>query len=139
MYQTEKSLYQALKTNLTKVHWQRIETGALQQGVPDVNACVHGSEFWLELKCTTTDRVSLTPFQVSWHMRRAAAGGRSWILVAHSKHNALTLHRGADALRLLEDGVSSSKAFSYSAPVDWPQFLADVCLTDSLETRLSRD
>ena len=98
MYQTEKKLYQALKTNLTKVHWQRIETGALQQGVPDVNACYHGTEFWLELKCTSTDTVSLTPFQCSWHMRRASVGGRSWILVAHSKHNVLTLHRGSDAL-----------------------------------------
>ena len=135
MYQTEKKLYQALKTNLTKVHWQRIETGALQQGVPDVNACYHGTEFWLELKCTFTDTVSLTPFQCSWHMRRASVGGRSWILVAHSKHNVLTLHRGSDALRLLDHGVSSSTAFSYHAPIDWPQFLYDVCLTDSLELK----
>ena len=133
MYQTEKSLYQALKTNLPKVHWQRIETGALQQGVPDVNGCYAGTEFWLELKCTTNDFVSLTPFQCSWHMRRAAAGGRSWILVGHSKHKVLTLHRGGDALRLMDHGVSSSTAFSYSAPIDWPQFLTDVCLTDSLE------
>jgi len=105
--------------------------------VPDVNACYGGSEFWLELKCTTTDRVSLSPFQVAWHMRRAAAGGRSWILVGDSSRLALTLHRGGDALRLMENGVSSTKAFSYTAPIDWPQFLADVCLTDSLETRLS--
>ena len=131
MYRTEKKLYQALKNNLTKVHWQRIETGALQQGVPDVNGCYGGHEFWLELKCTTSDRVSLSPFQVSWHMRRAASGGRSWILVGHSSHNAITLHRGGDALRLMEDGVSSTIAFSYSAPIDWPQFLSDVCLIDS--------
>jgi len=99
--------------------------------VPDVNGCYGGHEFWLELKCTTSDRVSLSPFQVSWHMRRAASGGRSWILVGHSSHNAITLHRGGDALRLMEDGVSSTIAFSYSAPIDWPQFLSDVCLIDS--------
>lgn len=137
MYQTEKKLYQALKTNLPKVHWQRIETGALQQGVPDVNACYCGSEFWLELKVAQGDRVSMSPFQVSWHTRRANAGGRSWILVSHSSLNALTLHRGGDALRIMEDGLSSSVAFTYHAPIDWPQFLADVCLTDSLETKLN--
>ena len=137
MYQTEKSLYQALKNNLSKVHWQRIETGALQQGVPDVNACYGGHEFWLELKCTNTDRVSLSPFQVSWHMRRAAAGGRSWILVGHSKHKVLTLHRGGDVLNIMDHGLSSYTAFTYSAPIDWPQFMNDVCLTDSLETRLT--
>ena len=130
MYSTEKKLYQALKTNLPKVHWQRIETGALQQGVPDVNACYGGREFWLELKCTSNDRVSLSPFQCSWHMRRATVGGASWILVSSPK--ALTLQRGADALRLMEEGVSSCVASSYSAPVDWPQFLGDVCLTDRL-------
>ena len=133
MYDTEKKLYQALKTNLRKVHWQRIETGALQQGVPDVNGCYGGREFWVELKCTTTDSVSLTPFQCSWHMRRASAGGRSWIMVAHSKHNVMTLHRGVDAVRLLEQGVSSSIAFEINAPVDWPMVLNQFCLTDSLK------
>ncbi len=135
MYRTEKKLYQALKTNLPKVHWQRIETGALQQGVPDVNGCWCGHEFWIELKCTTTDNVSLTPFQCSWHMRRAATGGLSWIMVAHSKHNALTLHRGVDALRLIEDGVSSSMAHRLHAPVDWPMVLRLLCMTDSLGAR----
>ena len=133
MYDTEKKLYQALKTNLRKVHWQRIETGALQQGVPDVNGCYGGREFWVELKCTTTDSVSLTPFQCSWHMLRASAGGRSWIMVAHSKHNVMTLHRGVDAGRLLEQGVSSSIAFKINAPVDWPMVLSQLCLTDSLK------
>ena len=117
---------------MPKVHWQRIETGALQQGVPDVNACYGGREFWLELKCTSNDRVALSPFQCSWHMRRAAAGGASWILVASSSSKALTLHRGGDALRLMDHGVSSSTASSYNAPIDWPQFLNDVCLIDRL-------
>ena len=132
MYRTEKKLYQALKTNLPKVHWQRIETGALQQGVPDVNACYGGREFWLELKCTSNDRVSLSPFQCSWHMRRAATGGLSWIMVAHSKHNALTLHRGVDALQLMEQGASSSWAFEHVAPIDWKLVLNQLCLTDRL-------
>ena len=119
------------------MHWQRIETGQLQQGVPDVNACFGGHEFWLELKVAKGDRVSLSPFQIAWHTRRANAGGRSWILVAHSSSKALTLHRGGDALRIMEEGLSSSVAFTYHAPIDWPQFLSDVCLTDCLETRLN--
>ena len=68
-------------------------------------------------------------------MRRAAAGGRSWIMVAHSKHNVLTLHRGVDAVRLLDHGVSSSTAFRASGPIDWPMVLKQLCLTDSLDTQ----
>ena len=132
MYQTEKSFYQAMKKNLSKVHWQRIETGALQQGVPDVNACYGGYEFWVELKCTTNDTVSLTPFQIAWHMRRATAGGISWILVADSKRKALTLHTGNSALELSKHGVSSSKAFEHQCLIDWPLLLRQLCLTDRL-------
>jgi|TARA_Y100000114_G_scaffold113224_1_gene107114 hypothetical protein len=63
-------------------------------------------------------------------MRRAATGGRSWILIAHSKHNALTLHRGVDSLRLMEHGASSSCAFEHVAPIDWKLILSQLCLTD---------
>ena len=132
MYQTEKKLYQAMKTNLSKVHWQRIETGALQQGVPDVNGCYGGYEFWVELKCTTNDTVSLTPFQIAWHMRRANAGGVSWIMVANSKQKAITLHTGNSALELSKHGVSSSKAFEHQYLIDWPLLLRQLCLTDRL-------
>ena len=40
----------------------------------------------------------------------------SWWHLHHPK--ALTLHRGGDALRLMDHGVSSSTASSYVGPID---------------------
>ena len=82
MYQTEKTLYQALKKNLPRVHWQRVETGAISTGVPDVNGCWQGSEFWVELKIGVIQSVKLSPQQCAWHMRRASSGGVSWIFAS---------------------------------------------------------
>ena len=39
-----------MRTNLPQIHLQRIETGMTGAGVPDVNGCAKGKEFWVELK-----------------------------------------------------------------------------------------
>ena len=97
-----------------------------------MNGCWLGHEFWIELKCSSSQTVSLSPFQVAWHMRRAASGGRSWILVACSKQKALHLYRGNDAIQLKDHGLSSLPASLYEPPIDWTQFLTDLCLTHSV-------
>ena len=57
---TEKAFWQQIKRALPYVHWQRIETGT-GQGVPDVNGCIGGDEFWLELKIAQGNKVKITP------------------------------------------------------------------------------
>ena len=133
MFKTEKSLYQSLKANLPKVHWQRIETGALQQGVPDVNGCYGGKDFWLELKVSTTDTVSLTALQCAWHMRRCSSGGATWVLVSNPSQSTLALIPGNQSVTLRDHGLSSCKAFTFKAPIDWPGLLRAICMTDSLD------
>ena len=49
----EKNLWALLRDNIKEVHWQRIETGMTGSGVPDVNGCAKGKEFWIELKEST--------------------------------------------------------------------------------------
>ena len=46
----EKKLWLLVRDNLKDFHLQRIETGMTGSGVPDVNGCYAGVEFWLELK-----------------------------------------------------------------------------------------
>ena len=46
----EKNLWLLMRTNLPSIHLQRIETGMTGAGVPDVNGCAKGKEFWVELK-----------------------------------------------------------------------------------------
>jgi hypothetical protein len=51
------------------VHFQRIETN-VGLGVPDVNGCGDGIEFWLELKVSSNKQSSLSKYQKAWIIRR---------------------------------------------------------------------
>jgi hypothetical protein len=62
-------------------HWQRIETGGIARGVPDLNGCRSGVEVWIENKLTTGWTVKVRPAQVGWLERRARAGGRCFVAV----------------------------------------------------------
>lgn len=107
---TEKTLYQWLKFNYggPLVDLQRIEaaTGA---GIPDVNACAHGRELWLEGKVARycrwygndepgrwndySDALCFTVrrSQLAWMVRRQAANGLCWFYVAVPKGLAIRL------------------------------------------------
>lgn len=108
---TEKTLYQWLKFNYggPQVDLQRIEaaTGA---GIPDVNGCAHGREFWLEGKVARYCRLGLQSTvigpkdpqqdalcftvrksQLAWMIRRRRVGGRCWFYVAVPKSLAARL------------------------------------------------
>ena len=125
----EKDTYQALKRNLPKVHWQRIETGGISRGIPDVNGCFAGKEFWIELKILHGNRVSLTPQQVAWHMRRSKQGGRSWIMIDDPKTKTLSLVSGNQSVTLANEGVSSCMVIQHQKPIDWEALILDLCLT----------
>jgi hypothetical protein len=62
-------------------HWQRLETEATGSGIPDLNCCAHGFEFWLELKATSTWRIEIRPPQHAWINRRIRAGGNVYVAV----------------------------------------------------------
>ena len=128
---TEKALYQALKTNLPKVHWQRIEVGSLGTGVPDVNACWQGKEVWIELKLGSLQSINLSPQQCAWHMRRANAGGVSWILSYDHSKRELWLIPGIESINLRERTLSSSDLIHHqSSPFDWKVLIKKICMID---------
>ena len=60
----EKNLWLLMRTNLPSIHLQRIETGMTGAGVPDVNGCAKGKEFWVELKeIHSGNALTLRPMQ----------------------------------------------------------------------------
>lgn len=70
------------KTILRDAHCQRIETSTAS-GVPDLNCCLHGVEFWVETKMMTAQqRVLLRPYQWAWIRRRTENGGRVYVIAA---------------------------------------------------------
>ena len=133
MYQTEKKLYQAMKKNLSRVHWQRIETGAISTGVPDVNGCFGGSDFWVELKIGKVESIKLSAQQCAWHMRRASSGGVTWIFASDPSSRQLWLISGNQSINLRNREVNSSlSVHHYSQPYDWKAILKQLCLIDRL-------
>jgi len=80
------------------VHMQRIET-TTGPGVPDVNMCCNGVECWVELKCETRYGVLLRPEQNVWLLRRAAHGGRAFV-VARMRNNDVAIWKYSSTVRI---------------------------------------
>lgn len=73
-----------LRLNL---HMNRVEN-SIMEGMPDVEGCLLGRQFWIELKCEARPsnprkkvRPKFRPAQLPWLKRRMAAGGRAFILL----------------------------------------------------------
>lgn len=72
--------------------WMHCEN-ATATGVPDINACVSGHEFWVEIKCPVPHKRAatpvfgsshkLSPVQFAWLKRQSLAGGRCFVLVCN--------------------------------------------------------
>ena len=77
---SESNLWRLVRDRLPKIHWQRIETGSTARGVPDLNGCFEGQEFWVELKAIRGNRLGLTPMQISWLTQRTMHGGKCFVL-----------------------------------------------------------
>ena len=97
------------RKNLPAVHWLSVETGSTEAGVPDMNGCFGGKEFWLEMKKCTSNRVGVSPAQVGWHLRRHRAGGISYIAVRRSRGDTLFLIPGIHVLALKEGGLGAAR------------------------------
>lgn len=69
------------KAHLPKVDWCPLETGPTGRGVPDVNGCISGIEFWIEFKLAEHWRVTIRPEQIGWAERRIRHGGRVFCAV----------------------------------------------------------
>jgi hypothetical protein len=86
--------------------WTSIETLTVN-GVPDAEFCFDGAQGWCEYKFTAHWYVTLRAEQIGWNLRRARAGGRSFIIVRRTSKpdDELYIFRGADAARLKEAGI----------------------------------
>lgn len=76
----------AKKVFRNRLHMSRVEN-AVGTGMADVEGCLEGSQFWLELKCEARPKDPKTkivprfePEQEPWHRRRRLSGGRAFVL-----------------------------------------------------------
>ena len=115
---SESNFYKQLRVNTPEVLWTRIENRH-GGGIPDLNGLYDGRDFWVELKITTTNKVRLSPAQISWHYNRGLYGGRSFILVKNTKTKEIKLFNNTDVRKLALEGFQSNSLIILRAPYDW--------------------
>jgi hypothetical protein len=65
-----------------KCRYNRIETGAIGIGYPDVCITIRGLSCKAELKvCDSRGKIDTTPQQLNWHRKERKHGGRSFYLI----------------------------------------------------------
>ena len=94
-----------------RLHICRIENGVMN-GMPDVEGCLEGTQFWIELKTcarpvrtTTTLKIRFEPGQLPWIKRRQEANGKAYVLLQVGKgYDARRYLVGHTTGKLLEEG-----------------------------------
>jgi hypothetical protein len=97
---SEKADYATLRSKVVKGRRRldRVENVVLA-GMPDVNGCFDGVEFWLEMKSPTEPKRKSTPLfgsnhrvsqeQKNWFLRQLQAGGNAYFYVCTDKRYLL--------------------------------------------------
>jgi hypothetical protein len=116
----ETALWGWLRDSLQSItvpkHIQRIEDST-KSGTPDVEGCIEGRNFWIELKVAYEQvrspvvRVKTTDKQVYFAYRRTKVGGLSWYLIRVGKHP----HRS----HYLIHGSLAEQLFDKPITLDW--------------------
>lgn len=94
----EAQLWTLIREKLTG-HLVRIENLA-GSGQPDVNACLKGSEVWIELKMVKGNYIIFRSSQIAFFSRRAAVQGK--VMVLARKEDNLILFRAEDVLSVAD-------------------------------------
>ena len=98
----ERKLYKKIKKFLPNISWIRLENNSLL-GTPDILACnTSGHFFTVELKVTKSNKVRLSPHQISFHVKHPK---NTFILVEHLGSGDVKLFRGSQVLELAACGL----------------------------------
>ena len=116
MKKRESKLWQRIKKHCTKPHLIRVESNTIN-GIPDINGCWSGKEFWMELKSDRVGYPKLSKWQISWINKRIKHGGIVIICNETLLEKKLKLYRPLSAIR---DPRLLKPRASFSFPVQWP-------------------
>lgn len=95
-WMSEQNDFKILKRNLPEKYdrFDRIEN-IVVFGMPDINGCIEGNEFWIEQKSPTEPKRSTTRLfgsnhkisaaQINWFKRQTKSGGLAYVLIGTDK------------------------------------------------------
>ena len=124
MANPETNFWKQVKKNLPKYRWVRIESWATQ-GVPDLLGFTEeGRLFTVELKVSKSNRISVSPHQVAFHVEREDCP--CFILVKRSsekepKKSEVLLYEGGKIREISEQGTRIKPVFALSYPHNWKE------------------
>lgn len=118
MKKRESILWQRIKKNCTKPHLIRVESNTIN-GIPDINGCWAGKEFWMELKSDKHRYPKLSKWQISWINKRVLNGGIVLICNEALSQRCLELYR---PLTEILDPRKLKPAFVFPMKVNWSVF-----------------
>ena len=116
MKKRESKLWQRIKKHITKPHLIRVESNTIN-GIPDINGCWSGKEFWIELKSDKVGYPKLSKWQISWINKRIKHGGIVIICNETLSQRVFQLYRPLSAIT---DARLLKPRCSFSFPVQWP-------------------
>ena len=131
-------LWQRIKKHITKPHLIRVESNTIN-GIPDINGCWNGKEFWIELKSDKVGYPKLSKWQISWINKRIKHGGVVIICNETLSQKTFQLYRPLSAIT---DARLLKPRCSFSFPVQWPavqRALWDLLQLDPEARSRSRD
>jgi hypothetical protein len=98
----ERKLYAKIKKSIPKISWIRLENNSLL-GTPDLLGYnTFGHFFTVELKVTKSNKVRLSPHQISFHVKHPQ---NSFIMVQHLGSGCVKLFPGSGILALEACGL----------------------------------
>ena len=114
----ESKLSRLIQKNCNQIHFTRIESSTIN-GIPDLNGCINGNGFWMELKSDKVKYPKLSKWQISWINKHISFGGVVLICNHSLLENVYKLYR---PVSVFTDARLLKPRFSFSAPVHWPAF-----------------
>jgi hypothetical protein len=135
---SDGGLRQLFQGAMSTVHWQSIETWSTGKGVPDLNGCSMGIEFWIELKLASANAVVIAPEQVAWAERRLRSRGRVFLAVRRKAsdgkrrpgYDELWLFHGSTTRTIMMQGLSSAPPLCVTrggpAKWDWAKIFSEL-------------
>ena len=115
MKKRESKLWQRIKKNCVKPHFTRLESNTIN-GIPDINGCWAGHDFWIELKSDEASYPKLSKWQISWINKRVAHGGIVLICKETLSECSLKLY---GPLSAFTDARKLKPRFKFTAPIHW--------------------
>jgi penicillin-binding protein-related factor A (putative recombinase) len=121
---TDGGLRILFRKHLPQVHWTTVESRFTESGIPDLNGCFDGVEFWVECKLARGWKVVIRPSQIAWMSRRIRSGGICFIAARRKTKSAdeFWLFHGRDIQILRTHGLQRLTPIvaANGGPTHWP-------------------